>query len=89
MYNLGYGSYGSKSAELSVERDLSGRLRIWKKRRTKGKFDAFYNAIKSSSANLADYADVDSVTKIYLINELGKNWDSGDVYKRQVHILSN
>lgn len=43
----------------------------------KEKFDAFYNAIKSSSANLADYADVDSVTKIYLINELGKNWDSG------------
>lgn len=43
----------------------------------KEKFDAFYNAIKSSSANLADYADVDTVTKIYLINELGKNWDSG------------
>lgn len=43
----------------------------------KDKFDTFYNAIKSSSANLADYADVDSVTKIYLINELGKNWDSG------------
>ena len=26
---------------------------------------------------LSDYADVDSVTKLYLINELGKNWDSG------------
>lgn len=43
----------------------------------KNKFDSFYNAIKSSNENLADYADVDSVTKIYLINELGKNWDSG------------
>jgi hypothetical protein len=43
----------------------------------KNKFDSFYNAIKSSTENLADYADVDSVTKIYLINELGKNWDSG------------
>ncbi len=43
----------------------------------KEKFDAFYNAIKSSSTDLSEYADVDSVTKIYLINELGKNWDSG------------
>ena len=43
----------------------------------KSKFDKFYNATASKLMNLSDYADVESVTKLYLINELGKNWDSG------------
>ena len=43
----------------------------------KSKFDAFYDATCSSTKKLSDYADVASVTKLYLINELGKNWDSG------------
>ncbi len=43
----------------------------------KNKFSAFYSAISSSTASLSDYADIDSVAKLYLINELGKNWDSG------------
>ena len=43
----------------------------------KTKFEAFYNAAKSKTADLSNYADVDSLAKIYLINELGKNWDSG------------
>jgi hypothetical protein len=43
----------------------------------KSKFEAFYNAAKSKTADLSAYADVDSLAKIYLINELGKNWDSG------------
>ena len=43
----------------------------------KEKFDAMFNAIKSNPSDLSDYIDIDSVTKIYLINELGKNWDSG------------
>lgn len=43
----------------------------------KAKFDAFYSALKNTASDLSQYADVDSVTKIYLINELGKNWDSG------------
>ena len=42
----------------------------------KAKFSAFYNATGPSS-KLSDYADIDSVAKLYLINELGKNWDSG------------
>ena len=42
----------------------------------KAKFNAFYNSTSASGA-LADYADVDSVAKLYMINELGKNWDSG------------
>ena len=41
------------------------------------KFDAMFTAIKNKSATLNDIVDVDSLTKIYLINELSKNWDSG------------
>ena len=29
------------------------------------------------NGNLSAVADIDSVAKLYLINELGKNWDSG------------
>lgn len=43
----------------------------------KEKFDSMYNAFKNSADDLDKYIDIDSVTKIYLINELGKNWDSG------------
>ncbi len=42
----------------------------------KTKFSAFYTAT-STTGNLAAVADIDSVAKLYLINELGKNWDSG------------
>ena len=42
----------------------------------KTKFRAFYNAT-GGDGKLSDYADIDSVAKLYLINELGKNWDSG------------
>lgn len=43
----------------------------------KTKFSEFYNASSDTNADISQYADVDSVAKIYLINELGKNWDSG------------
>lgn len=46
-------------------------------RNVKEKFDSMFTAIKNKVDNLNDYVDVDSLTKIYLINELGKNWDSG------------
>jgi len=42
----------------------------------KTKFSAFYNAT-TPSGDLAAVADIDSVAKLYLINELGKNWDCG------------
>ena len=42
----------------------------------KAKFSAFYNAT-TPSGDLAAVADIDSVAKLYLINELGKNWDCG------------
>ncbi len=41
------------------------------------KFDAMFYAIKNKSSDLGNLVDIDSLTKIYLINELGKNWDSG------------
>lgn len=41
------------------------------------KFDTMYEAVRTNSANMANLVDVDSLTKIMLINELGKNWDVG------------
>lgn len=43
----------------------------------KGKFDEMFTAIKGNTEDISQYVDVESVTKLYLINELGKNWDSG------------
>ncbi|MBR2723869.1 MAG: CotH kinase family protein [Ruminococcus sp.] len=43
----------------------------------KTKFDNMYNAVRNNSANMAELVDIDSLTKIMLINELGKNWDVG------------
>jgi hypothetical protein len=43
----------------------------------KTKFNEFYTAIRSTSTDISTVADIDSVAKLYLINELGKNWDSG------------
>ena len=40
------------------------------------KFREFYNAT-GGDGKLSDCADIDSIAKLYLINELGKNWDSG------------
>ena len=42
----------------------------------KDKFEIFYTAT-DSSGDLAGVADIESLAKLYLINELGKNWDSG------------
>ena len=41
------------------------------------KYNAFHNAAKKADSDLSQYADVDSCAKLWLINELGKNWDSG------------
>lgn len=43
----------------------------------KGKFNAMWNKLSSNAADTGDYIDLDSLAKVYLINELGKNWDSG------------
>ncbi len=43
----------------------------------KSKFDLFNNKVKTKTSELSAVADIESLTKLYLINELGKNWDSG------------
>lgn len=43
----------------------------------KSKYDALLSAIKSKTKDITPYADVDSMANLFLINELGKNWDSG------------
>ena len=43
----------------------------------KTKFDNMYTAVRTNPANLNDIVDIDSLTKIMLINELSKNWDVG------------
>ena len=40
------------------------------------KYNAFFAAAASGSG-LSEIGDVDSLAKVFLINELGKNWDSG------------
>lgn len=43
----------------------------------KNKFNAMFNKLNSGASDIGDYIDLDSLAKVYLINELGKNWDSG------------
>lgn len=43
----------------------------------RGKFNLMYSALEFRKADLNDYIDITSLAKVYLINELGKNWDSG------------
>lgn len=43
----------------------------------KSKFDAFARVTRNKNGKVSQVGDVDSLAKIYLINELGKNWDSG------------
>lgn len=43
----------------------------------KEKYDTFARTARNKNGKVSNYADVDSLAKLYLINELGKNWDSG------------
>ena len=43
----------------------------------KSKYNAMYDKLSSRADDIDDYIDLDSLAKVYLINELGKNWDSG------------
>lgn len=42
----------------------------------KKKFNKFYTSLYDYK-DISKIADIDSVAKLYLINEIGKNWDSG------------
>lgn len=44
------------------------------------KFDAMYKALATNDKNLNDYIDIDSLAICYIIQELGKNWDSSSWY---------
>ncbi len=41
------------------------------------KYTLMVNALSSGDSNLDSYIDIQSLARVYLINELGKNWDSG------------
>lgn len=43
----------------------------------KEKFEEFQTVVQRPAGQADTVADLDSVAKLYLINELGKNWDSG------------
>lgn len=70
-------SSGSKITIKSPELDADDPNYSKVKKYVKTKYDAFFSAVKSSTKEVSDYADVDSLVKMYFINELGKNWDSG------------
>lgn len=44
------------------------------------KFEAMYRAITTNSKDLDKYIDIDSFAKAYIIQELGKNWDTHSWY---------
>lgn len=43
----------------------------------KSKYDEMWNKITSNASDVDDYIDIESLAQVYLINEFGKNWDSG------------
>ncbi len=72
-----YAANGSKITIKSPEIDPGKPFYDEVKSYVKEKYDAFAAALKSRKSDLAAVADVESLTKLWLINELGKNWDSG------------
>ncbi len=43
----------------------------------KNKYDTMWNKLTSNASDVNDYIDIESLAQVYLINELGKNWDAG------------
>ena len=43
----------------------------------KAKYDLMYKKVTENATNVNDYIDIESLAQVYLINELGKNWDAG------------
>jgi hypothetical protein len=64
-----------KAPELTSDMDYYDDVKNY----VKSKFTLLYKAITANATEeqLSQIMDIDSFTKIYLINELGKNWDSG------------
>ncbi len=60
-----------KAPELATDDPNYNAVRTY----IRSKYSVMYNNI--GKANINDYIDINSLAKVYLINELGKNWDSG------------
>ncbi len=43
----------------------------------KGKYDLMWNKVSGGADDVNNYIDIESLAQVYLINELGKNWDAG------------
>lgn len=43
----------------------------------KSKYDTMYSKLVYDAEDIDDYIDIESLAQVYLINEFGKNWDSG------------
>ncbi len=43
----------------------------------KAKYDVMWNKVSGNASDVNDYIDIESLAQVYLINELGKNWDAG------------
>lgn len=43
----------------------------------KNKYDTMFTKVLTNASNVNDYIDIESLAQVYLINELGKNWDAG------------
>ncbi len=43
----------------------------------KAKYDVMYRKLTQNAEDINDYIDIESLAQVYLINELGKNWDAG------------
>ena len=43
----------------------------------KTKYDQMYTKLTKNDPDVNDYIDIESLAQVYLINELGKNWDAG------------
>ncbi len=43
----------------------------------KKKYDTMYNKLITNASDVNNFIDIESLAQVYLINELGKNWDAG------------
>ena len=43
----------------------------------KNKYDTMYTKLVTNAADIDSFIDIESLAQVYLINELGKNWDAG------------
>ncbi len=62
-----------KSPELNTDDDGYDQVKNF----IKDKYDTMWNKITSNASDVNDYIDIESLAQVYLINEFGKNWDSG------------